>query len=350
MRFEPVNLNCLQGPKVIIMLETEVRIDFPIDLVYAWVDGSDPEWREKRDRYMPERPKTGPSPQSRSESRWRDNDELLYSLRSVELYAPWVNRIFIITDGQCPKWLNVEHPKVTIIDHSEILPVDALPVFSSHAIESCIYKIPGLSEHFIFGNDDTFFGAPTTPETFFKPDGSPIVRLMGARFNRRKARTGSNYMRVLFRMQKLINEMFGKMICHTPHHNFDAYRKSDFEYCVSLLPDEWDRTAHRRFRNNKDMQRCFVSYYVLATGKGELRKVGRYNRINTPTDLVKALMSGHYAADSRWIRLVTPDKDFDKYNPLMFCMNDSEYTSDAERERMVNFLKMKFPNKSQFEK
>lgn len=350
MQFEPVNLNCLQGPKVIIMLETEVRIDFPIDLVYAWVDGSDPEWREKRDRYMPERPKTGPSPQSRSESRWRDNDELLYSLRSVELYAPWVNRIFIITDGQCPKWLNVEHPKVTIIDHSEILPADALPVFSSHAIESCIYKIPGLSEHFIFGNDDTFFGAPTTPETFFKPDGSPIVRLMGARFNRRKARTGSNYMRVLFRMQKLINEMFGKMICHTPHHNFDAYRKSDFEYCVSLLPDEWDRTAHRRFRNNKDMQRCFVSYYVLATGKGELRKVGRYNRINTPTDLVKALMSGHYAADSRWIRLVTPDKDFEKYNPLMFCMNDSEYTSDAERERMVNFLKMKFPNKSQFEK
>lgn len=350
MQFEPVNLNCLQGPKVIIMLETEVRIDFPIDLVYAWVDGSDPEWREKRDRYMPERPKTGPSPQSRSESRWRDNDELLYSLRSVELYAPWVNRIFIITDGQCPKWLNVEHPKVTIIDHNEILPADALPVFSSHAIESCIYKIPGLSEHFIFGNDDTFFGAPTTPETFFKPDGSPIVRLMGARFNRRKARTGSNYMRVLFRMQKLINEMFGKMICHTPHHNFDAYRKSDFEYCVSLLPDEWDRTAHRRFRNNKDMQRCFVSYYVLATGKGELRKVGRYNRINTPTDLVKALMSGHYAADSRWIRLVTPDKDFEKYNPLMFCMNDSEYTSDAERERMVNFLKMKFPNKSQFEK
>ena len=350
MQFEPVNLNCLQGPKVIIMLETEVRIDFPIDLVYAWVDGSDPEWREKRDRYMPERPKTGPSPQSRSESRWRDNDELLYSLRSVELYAPWVNRIFIITDGQCPKWLNVEHPKVTIIDHNEILPADALPVFSSHAIESCIYKIPGLSEHFIFGNDDTFFGAPTTPETFFKPDGSPIVRLMGARFNRRKARTGSNYMRVLFRMQKLINEMFGKMICHTPHHNFDAYRKSDFEYCVSLLPDEWDRTAHRRFRNNKDMQRCFVSYYVLATGKGELRKVGRYNRINTPTDWVKALMSGHYAADSRWIRLVTPDKDFEKYNPLMFCMNDSEYTSDAERERMVNFLKMKFPNKSQFEK
>lgn len=332
------------------MLETEERIDFPIDLVYAWVDGSDPEWREKRDRYMPERPKTGPSPQSRSESRWRDNDELLYSLRSVELYAPWVNRIFIITDGQCPKWLNTEHPKIKIIDHSEILPADALPVFSSHAIESCIYKIPGLSEHFIFGNDDTFFGAPTTPDIFFKRDGSPIVRLMGARMNRRKARTGSNYMRVLFRMQKLIKEMFGKLISHTPHHNFDAYRKSDFEYCVSLLPDEWDRTAHRRFRNNKDMQRCFVSYYVLATGKGELRKVGRYNRINSPSDLVKALMSGHYAADSRWLRLVTPDKDFEKYNPLMFCMNDSEYTSDSERERMVAFLKMKFPQKSSFEK
>ena len=84
------------------MSETEERVNFPIDLVYAWVDGSDPEWREKRDRYMPARPKSGPSPQSRSESRWRDNDELLYSLRSVEKFAPWVNRIFIITD-----WLTV---------------------------------------------------------------------------------------------------------------------------------------------------------------------------------------------------------------------------------------------------
>lgn len=331
-------------------METAERIEFPIDLVYAWVDGSDQAWREKRDRYMPERPKNGPSPQSHSESRWRDNDELLYSLRSVELYAPWVNRIFIITDSQCPKWLNLDHPKIKIVDHRDILPEDALPVFSSHAIESCIYKIPGLSEHFIFGNDDTLFGAPTTPDIFFKPDGSPIVRLMGARFNRRRARTGGNYSRVLFRMQKLVKERWGKLICHTPHHNFDAYRKSDFEYCVNLMPDEWDRTAHRRFRNNKDMQRCFVSYYVLATGKGELRKVGRYNRINNPKSLVKAWVSGHYAADSRWLKIVSPDKDFAKYNPLMFCVNDSEYASDADRARMVEFLKSMFPEKSSFEK
>lgn len=334
------------------MSETEERVNFPIDLVYAWVDGSDPEWREKRDRYMPARPKSGPSPQSRSESRWRDNDELLYSLRSVEKFAPWVNRIFVITDSQCPKWLNLNHPKIKIVDHTDILPAEALPVFSSHAIESCIYKIPGLSEHFIFGNDDTFFGAPTTPDVFFKPDGSPIVRLMGARFNRRRARTGGNYMRVLFHMQKLVKEKWGKLVCHAPHHNFDAYRKSDYEYCVAQMKDAWERTTFRRFRNNKDMQRCFVSYYVVATGQGELRKVSRYNRIDSPKRLVKALVSGHYASDSRWIKLMSPDykKEFEKYNPLMFCMNDSEYTSDDDRNRMVNFLRSMFPEKSSFEK
>ena len=95
-----------------------------------------------------------------------------------------------------------------------------------------------------------------------------------------------------------------------------------------------------------------MSYYVVATGQGELRKVSRYNRIDSPKRLVKALMSGHYASDSRWIKLMSPDykKEFEKYNPLMFCMNDSEYTSDDDRNRMVNFLRSMFPDKSSFEK
>lgn len=333
------------------MSKSKHSVDFPVDLVYTWVDGNDPAWNEKRNRYMPERPTTGSIPNHISDARWRDNNELVYSLRSVERYAPWVNRIYIVTDGQSPKWLNTKHPKIRIIDHSEILPADALPVFSSHAIESCIYRIPGLSEHFVYGNDDTFFGAPTTRDDFFSADGKPIVRVKGARFKREKARNGGNYYRVLYRMQSLVEERWGRLICHEPHHNFDAYRKSDFEKCVASLPDEWAATAHSRFRTNEDMQRCYVSYYAVAAEGAKLRKVNRYNRITNPISLVRALITGRYAADSRWIKLQLKDynRDFEKYNPLMFCMNDNASTSDADCRRMVEFLDSKFPTKSTFE-
>lgn len=333
------------------MMEKHDKIEFPVDLVYLWVDGDDPEWRQKRSLYMPSMPKDKPTPNSHSEARWRDNDELLFSLRSVERYAPWINHIYIITDAQCPKWLDRNHPKISIVDHRDILPAEALPVFSSHAIESCVYKIPGLSEHFILGNDDTFFGAPTTPDVFFKPDGSPIVRLLGSRFKRRRARRGGNYARVLCHMQELVSDTFGKSIPYAPHHNFDAYRKGDYEYCVALMREAWERTAHSRFRTNDDMQRCFVSYYVIATGKAKMRKISRYNRINGPTSFVRAILSGHYASDSRMIQLVSPDyrKEMEKYNPLMFCMNDGESVVDSDRSRMVEFLEAMFPEKSTFE-
>lgn len=333
------------------MAQHKNKVDFPVDLVYTWVDGNDPVWREKRNKYMPERPTTGHVPNHINDARWRENNELMYSLRSVELYAPWINRIYIVTDGQCPKWLDRNHPKIRIVDHSEILPVDALPVFSSHAIESCIYRIPGLSEHFIYGNDDTFFGSPTQPEDFFNADGTPIVRVKGTRFKRERARNGGNYYRVLYRMQSLVAEQWGRLVCHEPHHNIDAYRRSDFERCVAAMPEEWDATAHSRFRTNDDMQRCYVSYYSVAAAGATLRKVNRYNRINNPVSLIKALFTGRYAADSRWIKLHLKDynKDFNKYNPLMFCMNDNATTSDEDCCRMVAFLKSKFPNKSCFE-
>jgi hypothetical protein len=333
------------------MSKSKKQVSFPVDLVYTWVDGNDPVWREKRNKYMPERPTTGHVPNHINDARWRENNELMYSLRSVEKYAPWVNRIYIVTDGQTPKWLNTNHPKIKIVDHSEILPADALPVFSSHAIESCIHKIPGLSEHFVYGNDDTFFGSPTTADDFFHADGRAIVRVKGTRFKRKRARTAGNYYRVLYRMQSLVQERWGRLVCHEPHHNFDAYRKSDFETCVATLAEEWNRTAHSRFRTNDDMQRCYVSYYAVATGNATLRKVNRYNRITNPISLVKALVTGRYAADSRWIKLhiASYDKDFDKYNPLMFCMNDNANTSDEDCKRMLEFLKSKFPTKSSFE-
>lgn len=331
------------------MAEDKLNSDFKVDLVYLWVDGNDPVWRAKRDRCLGVDVDAVENAEVAGEARWRDNDELRYSLRSVEMFAPWINRIFIVTDGQRPAWLNTDHPKVRIVDHSEILDPEALPVFNSHAIESCIYKIPGLSEYFIVGNDDTIFSGEVSRSTFFHDDGRPIVRLV--RFNRRKALKRSNYTRVIRRMQDLVYELTGEAIYYAPHHNFDAYRRSDFIHCVSLLPDRWHDTSYHRFRSDDDMQRCFVSLYCVATGRAEMCKVDRYNRVDGILGAFKAFFTNRYATDSRCIPMNTPNyaKVYSKYNPLMLCINDGEKTTDADRESLAEFMGYMFPNKSGFE-
>jgi hypothetical protein len=231
------------------------------------------------------------------------------------------------------------------------MPEEALPVFNSQAIESCIHKIEGLSEHFIVGNDDTMFVLPTSPATFFHADGSPIVRLM--RFNRKKALRRGNYFGTIRRMQDLIKEKFDKEIYLAPHHNFDAYLKSDYQYCVeNLYAEEWSATAHHRFRHEKDMQRVFVSYYMVAVGHATMRKVGRYNNVKGILDAIKAFLTNSFANDSRCINNYTKDysAQLQKYNPIMICVNDSERAKPEDGARMAKFLEELFPEKSSFEK
>ena len=103
-----------------------------------------------------------------SASRFADNQELRYSLRSVERFAPWVRQIFIVTNGQIPSWLNLDNPRIKIVTHAEIFSNKShLPTFSSPAIESHLHKIPGLSKKFIYLNDDVMFGADVWPDDFY---------------------------------------------------------------------------------------------------------------------------------------------------------------------------------------
>lgn len=103
-----------------------------------------------------------------SASRFEDNEELRYSLRSVERHAPWVRHIFIVTNGQIPSWLNLDNPRVTVVTHQDIFQNHThLPTFSSPAIETHIHRIPGLSQKFIYLNDDVMFGKDVWPDDFF---------------------------------------------------------------------------------------------------------------------------------------------------------------------------------------
>lgn len=144
----------------------------PVDIVYTWVDGSDTEWRARMCASRDSLDLSTTEPSSLSESRFISRDELKYSLRSIEYYASWARRIFIVTDGQVPPWLDVDHPKITVVDHREIFSdPNLLPVFNSHAIESQLHHIPGLADRYLYLNDDCFFLRPTDPELFFTANG-----------------------------------------------------------------------------------------------------------------------------------------------------------------------------------
>lgn len=133
-----------------------------IDFVLLWVDGSDPKWQEARRSYCPEKK------EDTSDSRYRDWDNLQYWFRGVEKFAPWVNCIYFVTCGQQPRWLNTEHPRLRMVSHRDFMNPEYLPTFSSHPIELNLHRIEGLSEQFVYFNDDTFLIQNTTEEDFFK--------------------------------------------------------------------------------------------------------------------------------------------------------------------------------------
>ncbi len=144
-----------------------------VDIVYLWVNGNDDEWRAKRQKYAQKLESTGDFNMAKFgnvEGRYRDNDELRFSLRALEKFFPEHGHIFIVTDGQVPDWFQASD-QITLIDHHQLIPHSALPTFDSGNIESYIHHIPGLSERYFYLNDDVFFGSPVCLESWFFESG-----------------------------------------------------------------------------------------------------------------------------------------------------------------------------------
>lgn len=152
-------------------------MQYPIDLVYTWVDGNDDIHKVMRLYYTPYRSITGNSDAVRN-NRFRSSGEIYQSIKSALLFAPFLRNIFvIIDDSQVNRFNNIFGDRVKIVKHSDIYQEYSshLPTFNSHSIESHLWQIPGLSEYFLYSNDDTFFGKPVTSDMFFDPEGNPYV-------------------------------------------------------------------------------------------------------------------------------------------------------------------------------
>ena len=312
-------------------------VTFEIDMVLSWVDGSDPEFRARRAAQMSQHV-VGEGDEA--EARIRQIDELKYALRSVNMFAPWVRRIFIATDSRLPAWL-AEHPKITIVRAEEhFSDPAALPTYNSHAVESRLHHIPGLAEHFLYSNDDMFFGRPLKASMFFSPGG--VTKFIEAKTRiglgaNDPARSGfENAARV---NRQLLFERFGQVITRHLEHTAVPLLKTVLTEMEHEFPAEFARTQASAFRSSTDISvtNSFYHYYALMTGRAVQQEKAKVLYVNTTTraglDLLPELRK--------------------KREYHFFCLNDSSFpeVSAAERaERITDFLERYFPIPAPWEK
>lgn len=338
---------------------------FPVDIVYLWCDGNDPVFLEKKEKALASQGKKLEK-QAIAPGRFVDNSELKYALRSLEKYAPFIRYVYIVTDNQTPHWLNTNHPQLKMINHQDIIPQEYLPTFNSNVIESFIHKIPGLSEHFLYGNDDMFFSAPSSPDFFFDENSNPIIRGLKRKypenindlFEATKINHHRIYHQTLTYSNWLVATKFGKTHFFAPHHNIDAYRKSYMEDTISIFKDAFEKTYTCKFREVNTVQRIIFSYTDVAKNRATLKVTTRFKRNILrfmPLFITLRFMrwdSLTYQIDQISVRNWTPElkQKIKKCHFKLFCVNDSENATDNDREQLKNDLQEIFPTPSLFEK
>ncbi|MFD3804004.1 stealth family protein [Streptomyces sp. NPDC058611] len=316
---------------------------FPIDVVYTWVDDSDPVWRAGKDSARRGITAGGEDAaplhaQAANDARFTSRDELRYSLRSLHQYAPWIRQIFLVTAGQAPGWLNTEYPGLRVVDHREIFSdPTALPTFNSHAIESQLHHIPDLSEHFLYLNDDVFLGRPVRPGHFFHSNGLSKFFMSKALIPPGGVSPQDLPVNAAGKNSRgLIAQQFGTFISQKMKHTPHALRRSVLWEIEHVYARSHWVTQQSRFRSPHDVPIAsslhhYYSYHSARATVGDLRYV--YIDI------------GDGAAQQRLDRLVAR-RDFDT-----FCINDTVEPKDKHAQaRMVErFLDSYFPVPSPYE-
>ncbi|HLU28403.1 MAG TPA: stealth family protein [Glycomyces sp.] len=311
------------------------HIDFPIDVVYTWVDGADHAWRRRR----AEAERSPYHAESADESRYNDREELRYSLRSLHLNAPWVRHVYLVTDRQRPHWLDPEARGLTVVDHRDLFDDPAhLPTFNSHAIETQLHRIEGLSEHFLYFNDDMFLGRPVSPGLFFEPNG--LSRFFPAEtfIEFGPVSTADAPPNAAFKNDRaLVERAFGRTISRMMKHVPYPMRRSVLAEVEKEFHEDCARTAGSAFRDLSDLSVVTLQhYYAFLTGRA---------------------VAG--AARDAYLELGWPDLGqrlaelLERRDREAFCINDAGLDPNLAEERaamMRAFLDAYFPVPSPFER
>ncbi len=245
-----------------------------IDIVVTWVDMDDPKWQEEFAQYATKRRQEA---NSVSKARFRDYGFLRYWFRGIEKFAPWVRTIHFVTSGQKPAWLDETNSKLHLVSHHDFIPQEFLPTYNSVVIERYMHRIPGLSEHFVYFNDDFYIIRPIRPERFFQ-GGLPCdiatmqynpswsqwyrriknnVRLINRHFDKKQVmqRHYDKWFHPSYGSRRLWNYLlkpYGKFITLRTPHNAQPYLRSTFDKVWQAEGDELTRTSVNRFRAQDD--------------------------------------------------------------------------------------------------
>ncbi|MBL1099535.1 stealth family protein [Streptomyces coffeae] len=321
-------------PEFLTRLPDEVR--FPIDVVYTWVDGSDPLWQRRRAAAAG----LGYHAQAANAARYANRDELRYSLRSLYLYAPWVRHIYIVTDRQVPDWLALSHPGITVVDHQDIFDdPGALPTFNSHAIETRLHHIHGLAEHFLYFNDDVFLGSPVTPQDFFLANG--VSKFFPSRALIPLAPPDPDDVPVSAAGKNnrvLLESRFGATVTQKMKHTPHAVRRSVLAEIEREFPEEVRATMASRVRSASDVSvpSSLHHYYAFLTGRAVPSSL-RYDYFDLSQPAIR----------SRLARLLR------SRHRQAFCLNDtvsSEHELADQLAVLHPFLDAYFPVPSPLER
>lgn len=330
-----------------------MRDQGPIDFVIIWVDGADPAWRREYMKYK------GMQGDQRG-VRFRDMGLLRYWFRSVEQCAPWVNKIYFVTCGQTPEWLNTDHPKLVCIKHDEFIPKQYLPTFSSHTIELNLHRIPGLSERFVYFNDDMFLICRTAAEDFFRhgepcdsavmdcmyPTEFPMMLcpLVSACIMNRHFRKADVLLRNFNKYFTLKN---GKYLIKTlqfcPGKYFSGFKtwhlpasflKSSFSELWEAESEILDKTCGHKFRMLSDVSQSVVQDWQRCMGRFHPR---RYT-----------IGKAYYLTSGEQVDAAASSIGKSRYK--MICLNDDERCDfGVVSEKLQEAFLRRFSEKSLFE-
>lgn len=332
-----------------------------IDFVVTWLDSNDSEWKEQFWRL-----RGGVRPEDNG--RYRNWDLFRYWFRAVENYAPWVNKVFLVTNGKYPDWINPNCPKLALVSHSDFIPKQYLPTFNSCAIEINFGRIEGLSEYFVYFNDDFFLNGPVTSDYYFKnnlpcdcnaekfgltPYYSPEDKFR----NRIKVYCDIAVINHYFNRKEVVRQapwkwygphLWGKhylaTLLHHSSKTFEAFalRHNEQPMLKSVIQEIWDtepqmcKLTCSQFRQDISLNPYIIRYWQFATNRFQpMRKnYGRYFSLGNDDmeSIRRTLLEGKIQS---------------------VCLNDNAQCDDEAYMRYKQMLhdvfEQKFSQKSSFE-
>lgn len=327
-----------------------------IDFVITWVDMNDPKWQAKFSKYSQNKNNTK---NGVSKARFRDNGFLKYWFRGVETFAPWVRKVHFVTDGQKPEWLDTNNPKIHLVNHADFIPAQFLPTYNSVVIERYIHKIPGLSEHFVYFNDDFYLINHVATERFFQ-NGLPCdiavfdynpswsqwykriknnIRIINRHFDKKEVmdRHHDKWFNKSYGLKARWNyflKYYDKFVTLRVPHNAQPYLKSTFEEVWAVAEKELTETSVNKFRALTDYTPELFRTWQICRGNftpyNTYKDTKMFPLMVRPKQAIKAIYQQSYT---------------------LICLNDNVHIRNYDQvmEDLTAAFNSILPEKSSFE-